>query len=47
MIDVSHITNAYGDLKAVNDLSFRVEPGELVGRILDRTDVSALDPTDT
>jgi ABC-2 type transport system ATP-binding protein len=33
VIDVSHLTKAYGDLKAVNDLSFRVEPGEIVGLI--------------
>ena len=33
MIDVSHLTKNYGDLKAVNDLSFRVQPGEIVGLI--------------
>ena len=33
MIDVSHLTKTYGDLKAVNDLSFRVQPGEIVGLI--------------
>ena len=33
VIDVSHLTKTYGDLKAVNDLSFRVQPGEIVGLI--------------
>jgi ABC-2 type transport system ATP-binding protein len=33
VIDVSHLTKSYGDLKAVNDLSFRVQPGEIVGLI--------------
>jgi ABC-2 type transport system ATP-binding protein len=33
VIDVSHLTKSYGDLKAVNDFSFRVEPGEIVGLI--------------
>jgi ABC-2 type transport system ATP-binding protein len=33
VIDVSHLTKSYGDLKAVNELSFRVEPGEIVGLI--------------
>jgi ABC-2 type transport system ATP-binding protein len=30
---VSHLTKTYGDLKAVNDFSFRVQPGEIVGLI--------------
>ncbi len=33
MIDVSNLTKVYGDLRAVDDLSFRVEPGEIVGLI--------------
>jgi ABC-2 type transport system ATP-binding protein len=33
MIDVSHLTKLYGDVKAVSDFSFRVEPGEIVGLI--------------
>lgn len=33
MIDVSHLTKTYGALTAVNDLSFRVAPGEIVGLI--------------
>jgi ABC-2 type transport system ATP-binding protein len=33
VIDVSHLTKTYGDLKAVNDLSFQVQPGEIVGLI--------------
>jgi ABC-2 type transport system ATP-binding protein len=33
VIDVSHLTKAYGDLKAVNDLSFQVAAGEIVGLI--------------
>jgi ABC-2 type transport system ATP-binding protein len=33
MIDVSHLTKRYGDVKAVDDFSFRVEPGEIVGLI--------------
>jgi ABC-2 type transport system ATP-binding protein len=33
LIDVSHLSKAYGDLQAVNDLSFRVQPGEIVGLI--------------
>jgi ABC-2 type transport system ATP-binding protein len=33
VIDVSHLTKSYGDLTAVNDLSFRVQPGEIVGLI--------------
>jgi ABC-2 type transport system ATP-binding protein len=33
VIDVSHLTKKYGDLTAVNDFSFRVDPGEIVGLI--------------
>ena len=33
MIDVSHLTKSYGDLTAVNDFSFTVQPGEIVGLI--------------
>jgi ABC-2 type transport system ATP-binding protein len=33
VIDVSHLTKAYGNLVAVNDFSFHVEPGEIVGLI--------------
>ena len=33
MIDVSHLTKTYGDLKAVNDFSLQVRPGEIVGLI--------------
>lgn len=33
MIDVSHLTKTYGDLKAVNDFSLQVAPGEIVGLI--------------
>jgi len=33
VIDVSHLTKTYGELKAVNDLSFVVQPGEIVGLI--------------
>jgi ABC-2 type transport system ATP-binding protein len=33
VIDVSHLTKFYGSFKAVDDLSFRVEPGEIVGLI--------------
>jgi len=33
VIDVSHLTKTYGDLTAVNDLSFQVRPGEIVGLI--------------
>jgi ABC-2 type transport system ATP-binding protein len=33
VIDVSHLTKLYGDFKAVDDFSFRVEPGEIVGLI--------------
>jgi ABC-2 type transport system ATP-binding protein len=33
VIDVSHLTKFYGDFKAVDDFSFRVEPGEIVGLI--------------
>jgi ABC-2 type transport system ATP-binding protein len=31
MIEVSHITRRYGDVLAVDDLSFRVRPGEILG----------------
>jgi len=33
VIDVSHLTKTYGDLKAVNDFSLQVRPGEIVGLI--------------
>jgi ABC-2 type transport system ATP-binding protein len=33
VIDVSHLTKSYGTLKAVDDLSFSVLPGEIVGLI--------------
>ena len=33
MIDVSHLTKVYGNVKAVDDFSFRVERGEIVGLI--------------
>jgi ABC-2 type transport system ATP-binding protein len=33
VIDVSHLTKKYGDFTAVNDFSFRVQPGEIVGLI--------------
>jgi ABC-2 type transport system ATP-binding protein len=33
VIAVSHLTKTYGDLKAVNDFSFQVQPGEIVGLI--------------
>jgi ABC-2 type transport system ATP-binding protein len=33
MIDVSHLSKLYGDLKAVNDFSFHVGRGEVVGLI--------------
>ena len=33
MIVVSHLTKTYGDLKAVNDFSLQVGPGEIVGLI--------------
>jgi ABC-2 type transport system ATP-binding protein len=33
VIDVSNLTKTYGNLKAVHDLSFHVEPGEIVGLI--------------
>jgi len=33
MIDVARLSKLYGDLLAVNELSFRVEPGEIVGLI--------------
>jgi ABC-2 type transport system ATP-binding protein len=33
MITVSHLTKLYGDFKAVDDLSFTVGPGEVVGLI--------------
>jgi len=31
MIEVSHLVKTFGDLAAVDDVSFRVEPGECVG----------------
>ncbi len=33
MIDVQHLTKTYGAFKAVDDFSFRVDPGEIVGLI--------------
>ncbi len=33
MIQVSHLTKLYGTVKAVDDLSFEVAPGEIVGLI--------------
>ena len=33
MIEVAHLTKTYGAFKAVDDFSFRVEPGEVVGLI--------------
>ena len=33
MIQVSHLTKRYGDLVAVDDLSFEVEPGEVMGLV--------------
>ena len=31
MIEVQHLTKRYGPTTAVNDISFRVEPGEILG----------------
>jgi ABC-2 type transport system ATP-binding protein len=31
MIEVSHLTKRYGEVVAVDDLSFRVQPGEILG----------------
>ena len=31
MIEVSHLVKSYRDLKAVNDVTFKVEKGEIVG----------------
>jgi len=31
MIEASHLTKTYGPVRAVNDVSFQVEPGEVVG----------------
>ncbi|MDP6608593.1 MAG: ATP-binding cassette domain-containing protein [Vicinamibacterales bacterium] len=31
MIEVSHLTKSYGSVTAVDDISFRVEPGEILG----------------
>ena len=31
MIEVQHVTKCYGPIQAVNDISFRVEPGEILG----------------
>ncbi len=33
VIDVQHLTKTYGDFKAVDDFSFHVGPGEIVGLI--------------
>jgi ABC-2 type transport system ATP-binding protein len=33
MITIAHLTKTYGDFKAVDDLSFEVQPGEIVGLI--------------
>src|ERR1051325_7474073 len=33
MINVSHLTKVYGDFKAVDDLTFTVQSGEIVGLI--------------
>jgi ABC-2 type transport system ATP-binding protein len=33
MITVRHLTKTYGEFKAVNDLSFDVQPGEILGLI--------------
>jgi ABC-2 type transport system ATP-binding protein len=33
MINVAHLTKVYGDFRAVDDLSFTVGPGEIVGLI--------------
>ena len=33
MIDVQHLTKTYGSFTAVDDFSFRVDPGEVVGLI--------------
>ncbi|MFN3454958.1 MAG: ATP-binding cassette domain-containing protein, partial [Pseudobdellovibrio sp.] len=31
MIEVSHLTKCYGERKAIDDLSFKIESGEVVG----------------
>ncbi|MGW8180083.1 MAG: ABC transporter ATP-binding protein [bacterium] len=31
MIEVEHLTKCYGSLRAINDVSFKVEPGEILG----------------
>ncbi|MBR2088231.1 MAG: ATP-binding cassette domain-containing protein, partial [Oscillospiraceae bacterium] len=31
MIEVRHLTKSYGDKKAVNDISFTVNDGEILG----------------
>ena len=31
MVEVQHVTKRYGSLTAVDDISFRVEPGEILG----------------
>ena len=31
MIEVQHLTKRYGPVTAVDDVSFRVEPGEILG----------------
>ena len=31
MVEVKHLTKCYGDIKAVDDISFTVETGEVLG----------------
>ncbi len=31
MIEINHLTKSYGSLRAVNDISFTVQPGEVLG----------------
>ena len=31
MVEISHLSKNYGDKKAVNDISFSVEEGEIMG----------------
>ena len=33
MIEIAHLTKRYGALTAVDDVSFRVAPGEVLGRV--------------
>ena len=33
MLEISHLTKTYGDKKAVDDLSLKIEPGEIYGFI--------------